>query len=129
MKFSTALLASVGFGLASAATGTSSTIGQRPSTAPVKDAITSHGCYNLNATTWKIYPVESLSTGVCTGECKDKQKKNVAALNGEDCYCGDEYPPTINVVEDKYCNFPCPNYPLESCTLFPPHPLANRKLG
>lgn len=120
MKFSTVFLAALGFGLASAATGTnsatSSAPSQRPSTSPVKDAITSHGCYNMNATSWKAYPVENMSMGTCTDECQQKQKKNVAALNGEDCYCGDDYPPKINVVEDTKCNFPCPNYPLEACT-------------
>ncbi|KAF0315916.1 transmembrane alpha-helix domain-containing protein [Colletotrichum asianum] len=117
MKFSSAFLAAVSVGVATAQSSTASAAYQRPSENPTVNAITSHGCYNANGTSWKIYPVDvtKLSVGKCTDECKTNQKKNVAALNGEDCYCGDDYPPKINVVDDKKCNFGCPAYPLEAC--------------
>ncbi|KAJ0305043.1 hypothetical protein Brms1b_010987 [Colletotrichum noveboracense] len=117
MKFSSAFLAAVSVGVATAQSSTASSALQRPSENPTVNAVTSHGCYNANGTSWKIYPVDvtKLSVGKCTDECKTNQKKNVAALNGEDCYCGDDYPPKINVVKDEKCNFGCPAYPLEAC--------------
>ncbi|KAI8237909.1 Cell wall integrity and stress response component 1 [Colletotrichum sp. SAR 10_86] len=117
MKFSSAFLAAVSVGVATAQSSTASSAVQRPSENPTVNAVTSHGCYNANGTSWKIYPVDvtKLSVGKCTDECKTNQKKNVAALNGEDCYCGDDYPPKINVVKDEKCNFGCPAYPLEAC--------------
>ncbi|KXH32346.1 transmembrane alpha-helix domain-containing protein [Colletotrichum simmondsii] len=115
MKYSVAVLAAVAFGFSSAQTATTTSGYQKPSEAARPGAITNHGCYNASSTTWEKYPVENISTGSCTLECQTKQKKNVAAINGEDCYCGDSYPPKVNVVDDKKCNFPCPFYPEEAC--------------
>ncbi|GKT43435.1 cell wall integrity and stress response component 1 [Colletotrichum spaethianum] len=117
MKNSVAALALVAFGFASAQTSTSTALGvQEPSTAPAPSALTAHGCYNQNATTWEKYiPSQGISSGSCNDECKTVQKKNVMALNGEDCYCGDSYPPASAVVDDAKCNFPCPYYPQEAC--------------
>ncbi|KAL0939756.1 WSC domain containing protein [Colletotrichum truncatum] len=114
MKFSSAFLAAVAFGVAAAQSSTGG-IWQRPSKLPTQNQITSHGCFNANATSWKKYPVDNLSVGSCTGECKDKQQQEVAAINGEDCYCGNEYPPADSLVADTKCNFPCPGYNLEAC--------------
>ncbi|EXF73096.1 transmembrane alpha-helix domain-containing protein [Colletotrichum fioriniae PJ7] len=115
MKYSVAVLAAVAFGFSSAQTTTTTSGYQKPSEAARPGAITNHGCYNTSSTTWTKYPVENISTGSCTQECQLKQKKNVAAINGEDCYCGDSYPPKVDVVDDKKCNFPCPFYPEEAC--------------
>ncbi|KXH55591.1 transmembrane alpha-helix domain-containing protein [Colletotrichum salicis] len=115
MKYSVAVLAAVAFGFSSAQTATTTSGYQKPSEAARPGAITNHGCYNASSTTWEKYPVENISTGSCTLECQTKQKKNVAAINGEDCYCGDSYPPKVDVVDDKKCNFPCPFYPEEAC--------------
>ncbi|KAI3541507.1 transmembrane alpha-helix domain-containing protein [Colletotrichum paranaense] len=115
MKYSVAVLAAVAFGFSSAQTATTTSGYQKPSEAARPGAITNHGCYNASSTTWQKYPVENISTGSCTLECQTKQKKNVAAINGEDCYCGDSYPPKVDVVDDKKCNFPCPFYPEEAC--------------
>ncbi|OHE90918.1 transmembrane alpha-helix domain-containing protein [Colletotrichum orchidophilum] len=115
MKYSVAALAAVAFGFGSAQTTTTTSGFQKPSEAARPGAITNHGCYNATSTTWQKYPVENISTGSCTLECQKNQKKNVAAINGEDCYCGDSYPPKVDVVDDKKCNFPCPYYPEEAC--------------
>ncbi|KAK2004022.1 hypothetical protein LX36DRAFT_27189 [Colletotrichum falcatum] len=117
MKNSVAALAVMAVGFASAQSATSSAKGvQKPSTLPLPSALTSHGCYDQNATTWAKYiPEQGISSGSCNVECKDVQKKNVMALNGEDCYCGDSYPPSDAVVDDSKCNFPCPFYPAEAC--------------
>lgn len=114
MKNSVAVLAALAYGFASAQTSTSPL--QKPSTAPATQALTAHGCYNQNATTWQKYiPKQGISSGSCNVECKEVQKKNVMALNGEDCYCGDSYPPETAVVDDSMCNFPCPFYKFEAC--------------
>jgi len=117
MKNSVAALAVMALGYASAQSATSSAKGvQKPSTLPLPSALTSHGCYNQNATSWQKYATkQGISSGSCNIECTDVQKKNVMALNGEDCYCGDSYPPTEAVVDDAKCNFPCPFYPAEAC--------------
>ncbi|GKT55836.1 WSC domain containing protein [Colletotrichum tofieldiae] len=114
MKTSVAALAAMAFGFASAQTATKGV--QQPSTSPLPSALTSHGCYNQNATTWEKYiPEQGISSGSCNDECKLVQKKNVMALNGEDCYCGDSYPPSDAIVKDSKCNFPCPFYSQEAC--------------
>ncbi|KAK2064381.1 hypothetical protein LY76DRAFT_69565 [Colletotrichum caudatum] len=114
MKNSVAALAVVAFGFASAQSATRGA--QKPSTLPLPSALTSHGCYDQNATTWQKYiPKQGISSGSCNVECKEVQGKVVMALNGEDCYCGDSYPPTDAVVDDSKCNFPCPFYPAEAC--------------
>ncbi|KAK1972546.1 hypothetical protein LY78DRAFT_305377 [Colletotrichum sublineola] len=117
MKNSVAAMAVMAFGFASAQSATTSALGvQKPSSNPLPQALTAHGCYNQNATTWQKYiPQQGLSSGSCNVECKEVQKKNVMALNGEDCYCGDSYPPSDAVVDDKKCNYPCPFYPNEAC--------------
>ncbi|GJC91518.1 transmembrane alpha-helix domain-containing protein [Colletotrichum higginsianum IMI 349063] len=117
MKNSVAALAVLAFGFASAQSATSSARGvQQPSTAPAPSALTAQGCFDRNATTWEKYtPKQGISSGSCNDECKLVQEKNVMALNGEDCYCGDSYPPLAAVVDDKKCNFPCPFYSQEAC--------------
>ncbi|OHW90789.1 transmembrane alpha-helix domain-containing protein [Colletotrichum incanum] len=118
MKSSVAALAVMALGFASAQSATNSAAKgvQSPATSPLPSALTSHGCYNQNATTWEKYiPEQGISSGSCNDECKLVQKKNVMALNGEDCYCGDSYPPTNAVVDDSKCNFPCPFYSQEAC--------------
>lgn len=125
MKFSVAFLAVAAFGFASAATTTTATAStgvQKPSEAPRPSAITRHGCYNESSTSWTKYPVENISSGACTQECQLNQKKYVAAINGEDCYCGDAYPPESSLDLDTKCNFPCPFYPEEACTSSLPRP-------
>ncbi|TDZ21676.1 Cell wall integrity and stress response component 1 [Colletotrichum sidae] len=115
MKFSVAtVLAAFAFGAAQAQSATAAIGVQRPSETPTTGGITSHGCYSSNSTTWAKLDVENISVGVCTTACQ-KAKKDVAVLSGEDCFCGDKYPPKNDLVDDSKCNFPCPFYKYEAC--------------
>ncbi|XP_044722158.1 WSC domain-containing protein [Hirsutella rhossiliensis] len=86
---------------------------QEPSTFPLPNSPTPHGCYKSggNMTT---HTVENMSSGSCNEVCK-KGKFPVSGLQGPQCYCGFVYPPASDVVEDGNCNYPCPSYPLEAC--------------
>ncbi|KAF6822378.1 WSC domain containing protein [Colletotrichum plurivorum] len=113
MKFSVAFVAA--FVGAAAAQSATTTQLQRPSEAPTTNALKSQGCFNASSTSWKKYSVPALSVGKCGDYCTDTIGSYVAALNGEDCYCGSEYPPRAALVKDSFCSFPCPNYGLEAC--------------
>lgn len=114
MKFSVAFVPAF-VGAAAAQSATTGPL-QRPSEPPTSNALKSQGCFNASSTSWKNYTVTALSVGKCGDYCTDVIKSYVAALNGEDCYCGSEYPPKAALVKDSNCNFPCPNYDLEACT-------------
>lgn len=73
----------------------------------------------MSSKSWKKYQVAELSVGTCGNYCTDEIKSMVMALNGEDCYCGSEYPPKSALVTDSNCNFPCPQYKPEACTSSP----------
>lgn len=52
--------------------------------------------------------------GSCTVECTN-QKQLVSGLFGSKCFCGNNYPPEDDLVDDKNCNYPCPYWQEEAC--------------
>ncbi|KND89295.1 hypothetical protein TOPH_06000 [Tolypocladium ophioglossoides CBS 100239] len=86
---------------------------QKPSTFPMPNAPTSHGCYG-SAGNMTLHPVDNMSSGSCNKACEDDNFW-VAGLHGPQCYCGYAYPPDKDVVDDQKCNYPCPSYDLEAC--------------
>ncbi|RDA84997.1 hypothetical protein CP532_3884 [Ophiocordyceps camponoti-leonardi (nom. inval.)] len=90
---------------------------QKPSTFPLPNALTPHGCYKSkgNMTT---RDVKHISSGSCSDACKFGDFW-VSAMQGTQCYCGFAYPPQKDVVDDVKCSYPCPGYPLEACGSLP----------
>jgi len=86
-----------------------------PSELPRKGAVRSQGCWAGMGDTWKKTPqLDYPSSGSCTRYCSPLNY-TVAALRGEDCYCGNDYPPKDTSTALSNCNFPCPGYDLEAC--------------
>ncbi|KAF7544639.1 hypothetical protein G7Z17_g9790 [Cylindrodendrum hubeiense] len=113
--FSLALVATTQFLGAYAATKTtSSTPTQQPSTVPIQDQLTSHGCYKSGGNLTLASGVKYLSSGSCWEHCADA-KYTVMGLHAASCYCGTVYPPVEDVTKDSKCNYPCPYYDQESC--------------
>ncbi len=95
---------------------------QQPARSPMPGAMTSQGCYSSAARGWYTIANERtgmLTMGGCAKACTE-DGATVAALKATDCFCGAEYPPEENLIEDSQCNFPCPGYPLEACKSYSP---------
>ncbi|KAK7415001.1 Protein SLG1 [Neonectria punicea] len=114
--FSLAFVAATQIFGAYAATKTTAVVPtQRPSTAPIADQLTSHGCYKSQGNLTVAKAVRSfLTSGSCWEYCKGKDYL-VMGLHATSCYCGMVYPPEIDLTDDKKCNYSCPGYPQESC--------------
>lgn len=89
---------------------------QLPSQPPVPNAVRSQGCWSSKGNMTQATAVVSteVSSGKCTGYCSTN-KFPVAALQGDECFCGFAYPPDGDQVADTKCAFPCPAYPQEAC--------------
>jgi cell wall integrity and stress response component len=87
---------------------------QSPSSFPILDSARSQGCFSTQGELQKIPTPDFMSMGSCTKKCIEKGKL-VSGLHGSDCLCGDTYPPASALVEDKFCNYPCPGYDPEAC--------------
>lgn len=97
----------------------------QPSVKPaVLGGPTPQGCFKSKVADWDFYPMGGkLSSGAChytsdpIGICVSKtdKKYTVSAMNSEGCFCGWDYPPKTDIVEDSECNVACPAYPKEAC--------------
>lgn len=85
-----------------------------PSALPNPGTFTSHGCYSSGGNLTKVKITENLSSGACLDACGAK-KYYVMGLHGNDCLCGNAYPPSDDAASDSKCNYPCPSYPCEAC--------------
>ncbi|KAM0246905.1 hypothetical protein ACHAQJ_010044 [Trichoderma viride] len=89
---------------------------QSPSAPPVPGAVRPQGCWsskgNLTATTG--VKATEVSSGSCNKYCISKDFA-VMGLQGDQCLCGNVYPPADDVADDTKCNFPCPGYGNEAC--------------
>ncbi|KAH7146366.1 hypothetical protein EDB81DRAFT_759641 [Dactylonectria macrodidyma] len=92
---------------------TSSTPTQKPSTVPIVDQLTSHGCYKSGGNL-TVVKVKYVASGSCWEACV-KKEQYVMGLHASSCYCGMVYPPEEDVTDDDECNYPCPYYDLEAC--------------
>ncbi|PKS07159.1 hypothetical protein jhhlp_005759 [Lomentospora prolificans] len=90
---------------------------QIPAQTPIVNALTSHGCYKSKGSLEdpKGYPSTKVTSGYCDDYVCNKLNATVLGLRGSTCYCGFEYPPEEDLVEDKFCNYDCPGYPFEAC--------------
>jgi hypothetical protein len=89
-----------------------------PSVPPLPKAMKSQGCWAAQGDWTKQSPLGFPSSGSCFNACNG-QNYTVSALQGSDCFCGNDYPPQGTNVPLEECNYPCPGYPLEACEFFP----------
>ena len=100
--------------VAATGTATSSIPMQTPTSIPMLNQRTSQGCFKSAGGNLTLHPVTAMSSGKCNDECTAKNFW-VTALHLANCYCGWEYPPQDDLVENSDCAYPCPDYPLEAC--------------
>jgi cell wall integrity and stress response component len=116
MKTTTLLAAAVATALpAFAATTTAANI-EEPSAAPTLGAQVVQGCFSswgnliFNST-----PSFNSKSACAVDICYAGGFKVAATSGGNQCYCGDEYPPKDSLTDDSDCNTPCPGYGLQAC--------------
>lgn len=101
-------------GVYAASSTTASAPTQSPSTVPIENQLTSHGCYKSGGNLTVAKGVSFVSSGSCYNHCKEKEY-NVMGLYTTNCYCGNVYPPDDDLVSDSKCSYGCPGYDKEAC--------------
>lgn len=116
MKTTTLLAAVIASALpAYAATATSANL-EEPSAAPTLGAQIVQGCFNswgnliFNST-----PDFNTKSACAVDLCYAGGFKVAATSGGNQCYCGNEYPPKNSLVDDSKCDVPCPGYGVQAC--------------
>ncbi|RAH84747.1 WSC-domain-containing protein [Aspergillus japonicus CBS 114.51] len=73
------------------------------------------GCYSEPGELVLAGSYQFQSLGYCQQTC-DKRNQTVYALHdGNQCYCGDELPPSESEVPAAQCNTPCAGFPSDTC--------------
>lgn len=101
---------------AMAATATTATGVEEPSAVPTLGAAAVQGCFSskgdlvFNST--QLYNSKSK----CALDiCAAMGKPVAGTMGGDECYCGDEYPPKSTLANDTDCNIGCSGYDLQAC--------------
>jgi cell wall integrity and stress response component len=118
MKTTTFLAAALASALpayAATATSTGANI-EEPSAAPTLGAQVVQGCFS----SWGNLIFNSTpkfnSKSACAVElCYAGGFQVAATTGGNQCFCGNEYPPKDTLVDDSKCDVPCPGYGLQAC--------------
>ncbi|KAH6879510.1 hypothetical protein B0T10DRAFT_158560 [Thelonectria olida] len=87
---------------------------QAPKADAVLGAVTSQGCFNSLPDGTSSHEMTFAASGAC-GELCIKEKKAVAILHRNKCYCADTYPTESSLVDDDKCDYSCPGYAREAC--------------
>ncbi|KAI6363655.1 hypothetical protein MCOR25_005833 [Pyricularia grisea] len=90
---------------------------ERPSERPVANDPRVQGCFSSAGDLTFIQTVEFNSRDSCPKAiCMNKLGKNVGGtIRGNECWCGDKYPPKSSLVDDKECDAACTGYGQEAC--------------
>ncbi|KAJ2896599.1 uncharacterized protein MKZ38_005422 [Zalerion maritima] len=101
------------------ATGSSSTataLSNEASEEPVIGQITNQGCFNSSGELKLVDDnLDFNSDGKCGTLCQDKDYPVGATTGGQECWCGDEYPPVDSLVDNDECNYACTGYDTIAC--------------
>jgi cell wall integrity and stress response component len=89
---------------------------QQPSETPVLNSPKVQGCFKSSGELKMNRTIEFNSIGECaTKVCYVGGYSVAGTMGGNQCWCGNTYPPKEDVVEDKNCNAPCSGYDQEAC--------------
>ncbi|PSR85685.1 hypothetical protein BD289DRAFT_453187 [Coniella lustricola] len=101
----------------SESTATAATTGvPSPSAEAQLGTAISQGCYSSWGDLFHFGTSVYNSRGSCaTTNCTDAGYKVAAMTGGNQCWCGNEYPPTDTRAADSKCNIGCAGYPQEAC--------------
>ncbi|KKY33527.1 putative wsc domain containing protein [Diaporthe ampelina] len=116
MKTTTLLAAAIAIVLPAYAATTTSANLEEPSAAPTLGAQVVQGCFSswgnliFNST-----PDFNTKSACAYDLCYAGGFKVAATSGGNQCYCGNEYPPKSTIVDDSNCDVPCPGYGVQAC--------------
>ena len=93
---------------------------EEASAAPTLNAQVVQGCFSSQGVLKFNSTPQWNSKSSCAHDiCFAAGKKVAGTSAGNECYCGDKYPPKSSLVDDKKCNSPCAGYDWDACTLTP----------
>lgn len=117
MKTTTLLAAAIASALpAFAATTTAASNLEEPSAAPTLGAQIVQGCFSSwGNLVFNSTPSFNTKSACAFDLCHAGGFEVAATSGGNQCYCGNEYPPKESVVDDSKCDVPCPGYGVEAC--------------
>ncbi|KAI1382299.1 hypothetical protein F4677DRAFT_21893 [Hypoxylon crocopeplum] len=55
------------------------------------------------------------SVGLCSRQCSSSNRLVMGVTNRTDCLCSDVAPPPSSMVEESWCDSPCPGYAVDTC--------------
>ncbi|KAK4222358.1 putative wsc domain protein [Podospora fimiseda] len=89
---------------------------QAPKAPPMINQQTIQGCFKSSGELVMNGTLTFNSKGGCITNICFKKGYAVGALGGgNQCWCGDKYPPKRDLVADEKCSYPCPGYDQEAC--------------
>ncbi|PWY67249.1 WSC-domain-containing protein [Aspergillus sclerotioniger CBS 115572] len=78
-------------------------------------AYTTVGCYTSPGQLTSTGSYQSQSQGYCQEVCTKQNQPIFALHNGNECYCGDQLPPSEAKVSSTQCQTSCSGFPSEYC--------------
>ncbi|KAK3306044.1 uncharacterized protein B0T15DRAFT_216984 [Chaetomium strumarium] len=89
---------------------------QQPITPPVLDSPTVQGCFKSSGDLVFNTTIKYNTIGICaTDTCYHGGFAVGGSTGGNQCWCGNSYPPKDDLVEDSKCNVPCPGFGDHAC--------------
>lgn len=89
---------------------------QQPVTFPRQKVATVQGCFKSSGELeFKSTQTFNSDSKCGTEICYESGYLVGGTMGGEQCWCGNTYPPKADLVDDKNCNFPCTGYPDFAC--------------
>lgn len=102
---------------AAAAATTASGV-EEPSSTPILNAQIVQGCFKSQGELkFNSTPAWNSKSSCAFEICFASGKKVAGTSGGNECYCGDKYPPESTLVDDDKCNTPCAGYGQQACML------------
>lgn len=89
---------------------------QTPAQPPTLNSPTVHGCYKSSGDLKFVMIHEYNSVGKCGGEiCPQAGYLVGGSTGGNQCWCGNTYPPKSDLINDSNCDVGCTGYGQEAC--------------
>ncbi|TVY32721.1 Cell wall integrity and stress response component [Lachnellula subtilissima] len=73
------------------------------------------GCYSTSTGLTMNSSYTFNTQGYCQTQCAPLSKSVLATKSSTDCWCGNELPPTADLVSDSHCDAPCAGYGSDMC--------------
>jgi len=73
------------------------------------------GCYSSSTGLTMNSSYTFNSQGYCQTQCAPLSYSVLATKSSTDCWCGNELPPTADLVSDSHCDAPCAGYGSDMC--------------